>query len=96
MKSKSFNVAELTAKRALLKTLKTEIAELVQIVKQEKVNMREAREVARAQKEAARLAKQAASIAKLEARLSKLKTAKARKNGPVTIYKGAEAQRLAA
>ena len=94
MKSKSFNVQALAEKRAQLKVLKAEIADLVQVVKQEKLNMAEARQWARERKAAIRAEKQAAQVAKLEARLAKLKSAK--RPGPVTVYTGAEAQAIAA
>jgi len=80
MKAKSFNVEALAAKRAALKALKVEIAELVEVVKQEKVNMAEARAVEKAQKVAAKEAKAAAraqkkaeKIAALEAKLNALR-----------------------
>ena len=94
MKSNSFNVAELASKRAQLKVLKAEIADLILVVKQEKVNMQEAREYERARKAKVRAEKQAAQVAKLEARLAKLKNPK--RPSKVTIYKDAEAQALAA
>lgn len=94
MQSKSFNVQALTEKRAMLQTLKAEIAELVTVVKQEKVFMAEARVYERERKANARAVKQAEQVAKLEARLAKLKNPK--RPSKVTIYKDAEAQALAA
>lgn len=94
MKSKSFNVARLVEARNQMKALKTEIAELVLVVKQEKLNMAEARQIDREQKTALRASKQAERIAKLEARLTKLKSPK--KPSKVKIYTGSEAQALAA
>lgn len=94
MQSKSFNVQALTEKRAMLKTLKAEIAELVSVVKQEKIFMAESRVYERERKAKVRAAKQAEQVAKLEARLAKLKNPK--RPSKVTIYKDAEAQALAA
>lgn len=94
MQSKSFNVQALTEKRAMLQTLKAEIAELVSVVKQEKIFMAEARVYERERKAKVRAAKQAEQVAKLEARLAKLKNPK--RPSKVTIYKDAAAQALVA
>ena len=94
MKSKSFNVQALTEKRAMLKTLKAEIAELVRLVKLEKIWAAESRVYERDRKAKVRAEKQAAQVAKLEARLAKLKNPK--RPSKVTVYKDAEAQALAA
>ena len=94
MQSKSFNVQALTEKRAMLKTLKTEIAVLVTVVILEKVFMAEARVYERERKAKVRAEKQAEQVAKLEARLAKLKNPK--RPSKVTVYKGTEAQALAA
>lgn len=94
MKFKSFNVAELTAKRAQLRTLKEEIAFLQATIKVEREFEREARARAAAEKIALRESKQAEKIAKLEARLAKMKNQK--RAGKVTVYTGADAQKMAA
>ena len=94
MQSKSFNVQALTEKRAMLKTLKAEIAELVTVVKQEKIFMAESRVYERERKAKVRAAKQAAQVAKLEARLAKLKNPK--RPSKVMVYKGTEAQAMVA
>ena len=94
MKSKSFNVQALTEKRAMLKTLKAEIAELVRLVKLEKIWAAESRVYERDRKAKVRAEKQAEQVAKLEARLAKLKNPK--RPSKVTVYKDAEAQALAA
>jgi hypothetical protein len=94
MKSKSFNAVRLEEARNQMKFLKTEIAELVLVVKQEKLNMAEARQIERERKAAMRAAKQADRIAKLEARLARMKSPK--KPSKVKVYTGAEAQALAA
>ena len=94
MQSKSFNVQALTEKRAMLKTLKAEIAELVTVVKQEKIFMAESRVYERERKAKVRAAKQAAQVAKLEARLAKLKNPK--RPSKVKVYKGTEAQAMVA
>jgi NADH:ubiquinone oxidoreductase subunit C len=94
MKSKSFNVENLAKKRAQLKVLKAEIADLVKAVKEEKFEMALSRQMVREMKEKARAEKRAAAVAKLEARLAKLKNPK--RPGPVTVYTVAEARALAA
>jgi hypothetical protein len=94
MKFKSFNVAELTAKRAQLRTLKEEIAFLQATIKVEREFEREARARAAAEKIALRESKQAEKIAKLEARLAKMKNPK--RAGKVTVYTGADAQKMTA
>ena len=94
MQSKSFNVQALTEKRAMLQTLKAEIAELVTVVKQEKIFMAESRVYERERKAKVRAAKQAAQVAKLEARLAKLKNPK--RPSKVKVYKGTEAQAMVA
>ena len=94
MQSKSFNVQALTEKRAMLQTLKAEIAELVTVVKQEKIFMAESRVYERERKAKVRAAKQAAQVAKLEARLAKLKNPK--RPSKVMVYKGTEAQAMVA
>jgi hypothetical protein len=94
MKFKSFNVAELTAKRAQLRTLKEEIAFLQATIKVKREFEREARARAAAEKIALRESKQAEKIAKLEARLAKMKNPK--RAGKVTVYTGADAQKMAA
>ena len=94
MQSKSFIVEALTEKRAMLQTLKAEIAELVTVVKQEKIFMAESRVYERERKAKVRAAKQAAQVAKLEARLAKLKNPK--RPSKVMVYKGTEAQAMVA
>jgi NADH:ubiquinone oxidoreductase subunit C len=94
MKFKSFNVENLAKKRAQLKVLKAEIADLVQAVKDEKFEQTLSRQMVREMKEQARAEKQAAQVAKLEARLAKLKNPK--RPSKVTVYKDAEAQAFAA
>jgi hypothetical protein len=94
MKFKSFNVAELTAKRAQLRTLKEEIAFLQATIKVEREFEREARAREAAEKIALRESKQAEKIAKLEARLAKMKNPK--RAGKVTVFTGTEAQKMAA
>ena len=76
MKFKSFNVAELNAKRSQLRTLKEEIAFLQATIKVEREFEREARARDKAEKIAQRESKQAERIAKLEARLAKMKNYK--------------------
>jgi hypothetical protein len=101
MKFKSFNVAELTSKRAQLRNLKEEIAFLQATIKAEREFEREARARAAAEKialrerkAAERQVKQNARIAKLEERLAKMKNPK--RAGKVTVFTGAEAQKMAA
>ena len=94
MQSKSFNVQALTEKRAMLQTLKAEIAELVTVVKQEKIFMAESRVYERERKAKVRALQHDAQVAKLEARLAKLKNPK--RPSKVTIYKGTEAQAMVA
>ena len=94
MQSKSFIVQALTEKRAMLKTLKAEIAELVTVVKQEKIFMAEARVYERERKAKVRALQHDAQVAKLEARLAKLKNPK--RPSKVTVYKGTEAQAMVA
>jgi protein subunit release factor A len=94
MKFKSFNVAELTSKRAQLRTLKEEIAFLQATIKVEREFERVARETEKAQKIAQRESKKAERIAKLEARLAKMKNPK--RAGKVTVFTGADAQKMAA
>jgi hypothetical protein len=94
MKFKSFNVAELAAKRSQLKSLKEDIAFLVQVVKEEKMHERAAREHEKVLKLTQREYRKNERIAKMEARLAKLKSPK--KPSKVKVYTGAEAQRLAA
>lgn len=94
MKFKSFNVAELNAKRAQLLSLKEEIASLQATIKVEREFEREARARAAAEKNALRESKKAQQIAKLESRLAKMKNPK--RAGTVTVFTGAEAQKMAA
>jgi hypothetical protein len=94
MKFKSFNVAELNAKRAQLLSLKEEIAFLQATIKVEREFEREARARAAAEKNALRESKKAEQIAKLESRLAKMKNPK--RAGKVKVFTGTEAQKMAA
>ena len=101
MKFKSFNVAELAAKRALLRTLKEEISFLQATVKAEREFERSAREQEKAEKLALRERKalqreyrRNARIAKAEELLEKLKNPK--RASKVKVYTGEDAIRLVA
>jgi hypothetical protein len=77
-----------------LKQKREAVAALRAAIKEEAIIRKVVRADAKAARLAAREAKKAAAIAKLEAKLAKMKSPK--KPGPVTVYKGAEAARMAA
>lgn len=87
MKFKSFNAERLAQARLEMSRLKEEITDLVEIVRIEKENQKQAKQFERE-------AKQAARIAKLEARLARMKNPK--RPSKVKVITGAEAQQMVA
>lgn len=85
MKFKSFNAERLAQARLEMSRLRSEIEELIRIVRIEKQVEKDAKQFAREQKKAQQ-------IAKLEARIAKMKNPK--RPSEVKVFTGAEAQQM--